>query len=304
MFNFSAAKSSVLSTRRHFLGVTGLGCQRFVVARDGLIEAAQILQGQTAIVMRRGELRPGQTVVEATSGNTGIGLTEAGLARLFQSFSQADSSTTRKYGGTGLGLVISKRLAELMGGEVGVASRLGQGATFWFTARLGIGQAAPALQADPDWQGLRVLVVDDQEAAGQLLAALLQRLGFEVSQQRSGSAALAALQAADQQDRPYRLVLLDWQMPEPDGIETARRIAALGLSQRPDCVLLSGQLPDDWAEIAPAAYRGRLTGMFQFNIVFGIFYCKFYVFFVFFRQRAVFCFIKSVPVCALDSRSW
>jgi two-component system sensor histidine kinase/response regulator len=185
--------------------------------------------------------------------DSGIGLDETLRGKLFQSFQQADPSTTRQYGGTGLGLAISKRLAELMGGEVGVASRLGQGATFWFTARLGLGATAPVLPIPAAWQHLRVLVVDDQESAGQLTATLLERLGLEVSQQRSGSAALAALQDAEQQGQPYRLVLLDWQMPAPDGIETARRIAALGLSQRPDCVLLSGQFPDDWAEIAPAA---------------------------------------------------
>ena len=185
--------------------------------------------------------------------DSGIGLDETLRGKLFQSFQQADPSTTRQYGGTGLGLAISKRLAELMGGEVGVASRLGQGATFWFTARLGLGATAPVLPIPAAWQHLRVLVVDDQESAGQLTATLLERLGLEVSQQRSGSAALAALQDAEQQGQPYRLVLLDWQMPAPDGIETARRIAALGLRQRPDCVLLSGQFPDDWAEIAPAA---------------------------------------------------
>ncbi len=185
--------------------------------------------------------------------DSGIGLNETLRGKLFQSFQQADPSTTRQYGGTGLGLAISKRLAELMGGEVGVASRPGQGATFWFTARLGLGAAAPALQIPSDWQGRRVLVVDDQESASQLTATLLQRLGLEVSQQRGGPAALAALQAADQQGRPYRLVLLDWHMPAPDGIETARHIAALDLAQRPDCVLLSGQFPDEWAEIAPAA---------------------------------------------------
>ncbi len=210
-------------------------------------------RGQIEIRVSVAERSDAGLLLHVAVRDSGIGLDEALRGKLFRSFEQADPSTTRQYGGTGLGLAISKRLAELMGGEVGVASRLGQGATFWFTARLGLGPAAPALQAPPAWQGLRVLVVDDQDSASQLMTALLQPLGFEVSQQGSGQAALSALQAADQQGQPYRLVLLDWKMPEPDGIETARRIAALDLSRRPGCVLLSGQLPDDWAAIAARA---------------------------------------------------
>ncbi|MEO0002357.1 MAG: hypothetical protein RLZZ22_49, partial [Pseudomonadota bacterium] len=209
--------------------------------------------GQITIRVGIAERNEAGVLLHVAVCDSGIGLAETLRGKLFQSFEQADPSTTRQYGGTGLGLAISKRLAELMGGEVGVTSRLGQGATFWFTARLGTGAARPERQAPPDWQGLRVLVVDDQESASRLTAVLLRRLGFEVSQQRSGAAALSALQAADQQGRPYRLLLLDWRMPEPDGVETARRIAALDLSQRPGCVLLGGQLPDDWARIAPPA---------------------------------------------------
>ncbi len=209
--------------------------------------------GQIAIRISVAESSEAGLLLHVAVSDTGIGLDETQCGKLFQSFQQADSSTARQYGGTGLGLAISKRLAELMGGAVGVSSRLGQGSTFWFTSRLGVAPAKPARQPPPDWQGMPVLVVDDIEAASQLAASLLQRLGLAVSQQGNGLAALSALKAADQQGQPYRLVMLDWQMPELDGIETARRIAQLDLHQRPDCVLLSGQCPDSWPEIAQQA---------------------------------------------------
>ena len=163
--------------------------------------------------------------------DTGSGLTEEQMGRLFQRFSQADASTTREFGGTGLGLAISKRLAELMGGEVGVESEAGKGSTFWFTARLGRGVGEPHnLVLTADLQGKRVLVVDDNENAGQMLGDLLDGMGFSVDQAESGKAAIAAVVHAERKGTPYEIVFLDWQMPGMDGNETARQIGKLPLA--------------------------------------------------------------------------
>ena len=111
-------------------------------------------------------------LIEFSVSDTGIGMTETQIGRLFQAFEQADTSTTRKYGGTGLGLAISKRLAELMGGDVGVTSELGKGSTFWFTARLGKGALAPRPNLlRSDLHGRRVLVIDDNSQARTVLSS-------------------------------------------------------------------------------------------------------------------------------------
>ena len=172
--------------------------------------------------------------------DTGIGLHEEQRARLFQPFQQADSSTTRKYGGTGLGLAICKKLAELMGGEVGVDSVFGAGSTFWFTARLGV---AP----DPvrrrvlaaDLRGKPVLVVDDNQHARVVLGELLSGMGFAVSEAEDGPAALARLAQAAAAGTPYAIVFLDWQMPGMDGIEVVRRLRAQGDAPLPHCVMVT-----------------------------------------------------------------
>ena len=157
--------------------------------------------------------------------DTGIGLTEEQIGRLFQSFSQADSSTTRRYGGTGLGLAISKRLAELMRGQVGVVSTPGQGSTFWFTVRLGKSRKRHRIfLPDPDLRGRRILVVDDNENARSVLTDMLASMSFAVDTVASGQEALTAIAAARDKGLPYEVALLDWQMPEMDGIETAARI--------------------------------------------------------------------------------
>ncbi|WP_428559881.1 MAG: response regulator [Solidesulfovibrio sp. DCME] len=160
--------------------------------------------------------------------DTGIGLTQEQIARLFQSFSQADSSTTRRYGGTGLGLAISKRLAELMRGEVGVTSTPGEGSTFWFTACLGKSRKRHRVfLPDPDLRGRRVLVVDDNENARAVLGDMLAAMSFAVETAACGQAALDAIRAARERGRPFDVVLLDWQMPDMDGLETAARIRGL-----------------------------------------------------------------------------
>jgi two-component system sensor histidine kinase/response regulator len=158
--------------------------------------------------------------------DSGIGMSHEQSARLFQSFSQADASTTRKYGGTGLGLVICKNLLELMGGRIWVESEVGKGSVFHFTARFGL-QANPKprrmFRAD-ELLGLRVLVVDDNAAAREILSTIARTFGLEVDVAWSGQQALDMVARSAQQELPYDLILMDWKMPGMDGVETVRRL--------------------------------------------------------------------------------
>ncbi|PUA96016.1 PAS domain S-box-containing protein [Acidovorax sp. 107] len=175
--------------------------------------------------------------------DTGIGLSPEQQGKLFLAFQQADVSTTRTHGGTGLGLAISRRLAHLMGGQVGVRSEPGKGSTFWFEAPFGISTQAAAprhVQALPP--STRVLVVDDMEEARELLADLLTQLGARADAVSSGTLALQAVAQADEVGDPYELVLTDWLMPDLNGTQTWHQICALPLRHRPACILVSGSL--------------------------------------------------------------
>ena len=158
--------------------------------------------------------------------DSGIGLAPDQLDLLFEAFSQADGSTTRKYGGTGLGLSICSQLVQMMGGEIRVDSTPGKGTTFTFTVMMQhtTGRHLPGRLTKTRFQGLRALVVDDNQAARQLLANMLTSFHMQVDTACDGKTALARLKKARQENRPYDVILLDWIMPEMDGIETARRI--------------------------------------------------------------------------------
>jgi two-component system sensor histidine kinase/response regulator len=211
-------------------------------------------QGCILIRVRQVEAGPRDLVVRFEVEDTGIGLTPEQIRKLFQSFSQADASTTRKYGGTGLGLAISKRLAELMGGEVGVGSEPGRGSTFFFTARLGRGEAkSRTFLPQPDLRGRRLLVVDDNALAVQTLSEMLRSMTFRVAAAESGEQALAAIDDAERASDPFAIVFLDWRMPGLDGIETARRIDAMPLGTRLRRVLVTAYGREDVLREADSA---------------------------------------------------
>jgi CheY-like chemotaxis protein len=164
--------------------------------------------------------------------DTGIGIAQEVLPNLFTAFEQADSSTTKKYGGTGLGLAITKKLAELMGGEVGVSSTPGVGSTFWFTVRLNKGSTAdaPAAQSRHDAEsvlknnhaGRRLLLVEDEPVNREISLMMLEDAGLSVDIAVHGEEALTL---ATQND--YALILMDMQMPVMDGLEATRQIRLL-----------------------------------------------------------------------------
>ena len=186
--------------------------------------------------------------------DTGIGLTPEQIQRLFQSFQQADASTTRKYGGTGLGLAISKQLAELMGGTVGVDSALGVGSTFWFTARMGLGDhpVAPRLP-QPELRGRRVLVVDDNAHARAVMVELLQSMSFDVSEVESGPQALETIRRCADVGTSPEVVLLDWQMPGMTGAQVAKHIRAMGLERPPRMAIVTAYSREDVLRYAEEA---------------------------------------------------
>jgi PAS domain S-box-containing protein len=179
--------------------------------------------------------------------DSGIGMTPEQCGRLFQSFSQADSSTTRKYGGTGLGLAISKSLVEKMGGRIWVESEAGKGSTFHFHARFGL-QAEPMprrMFLAEELRGVRVLVVDDNAAAREILSTMARGLGPEVEVAPDGTQALAMAAAAAEQEKPYDLVLMDWKMPVMDGVETVQRLEELLPKQSPAVIMVTAYGRDE-----------------------------------------------------------
>jgi two-component system, sensor histidine kinase and response regulator len=197
-------------------------------------------QGEVVVSVTMEERASDRVKLKFSVRDTGIGMTPEQAVRLFQPFSQADSSTARKYGGTGLGLSISKRLVELMGGNIWVESELGRGSTFTFTAWFGVGSAVmEQKKLIPDLAGMRALVVDDNIQAGEISTELLKQFAFRVACVSSGEDALRELVGADSHDH-YQLLLMDWDMPGVDGFETSRIVKRGGrLRNVPKILLLT-----------------------------------------------------------------
>lgn len=158
--------------------------------------------------------------------DTGIGIPADKMDRLFQKFTQVDSSTTRKYGGTGLGLAISKRLIEMMGGKIWAESEFNQGSTFYFTVKFHFSSVTTLYNAENiiDLHGMRTLIIDDNEINRIILREFLTSWMAIVHDVDGGNAGLKELQRAKNDGEPYQLLLLDYHMPDMDGFEVARKI--------------------------------------------------------------------------------
>jgi len=178
--------------------------------------------GEVSVAVRVLEDNPDSQLVQFSVSDTGIGMTEAQISRLFQAFEQADASTTRKYGGTGLGLAISKQLTEIMGGQVEVKSELGKGTAI----------VRPRL-LQSDLRGRRVLIIDDNPHARAVLSNMLTNMTFIADEAASGEEAINMVRQAANRNQRYEIAFVDWQMPGMNGIETGKRIMRIPDLQTP-----------------------------------------------------------------------
>jgi two-component system, sensor histidine kinase and response regulator len=241
-------------------------------------------QGQVILIVERGEEVPdsGSLSLRFTVSDSGIGLSRGEIGKLFQPFTQSDSSTTRRFGGTGLGLSICNRLVQLMGGEISVLSEPGRGSSFRFSALFKAGGSATyeprsfAGQCD----GPMVLVADDNALAALLLAEMLQAHSLRVKVVSTGRQALEEVVrcAGEEASERYQLVFLDWRMPDLDGLETARLIReALSSAQAPAVIITTAfenaRVVDQGAAIGVQAFLAKpvLPRMLQSRLedVFG-----------------------------------
>jgi two-component system sensor histidine kinase/response regulator len=204
-------------------------------------------QGEIVVSTELLKRDEGRVSLKFAVSDTGIGLNKEQADRLFQSFSQADTSTTRKFGGTGLGLAISKRLVEMMNGEIWVESEPGQGSTFNFTAVFGLGEekAKRHFVTSPEMRGMKVLVVDDNFTSREIFEDMLESFSFDVTLAASGKEGLVELENAPKEE-PIELVIMDWKMPGMDGIETSRRIKQHpGLKHIPAIIMVTAYGRED-----------------------------------------------------------
>src|SRR5580704_3140658 len=189
-------------------------------------------EGEVAVKVELRAEEGGHQLLHFTVSDTGIGILPEKQKLIFDPFSQADTSTTRKYGGTGLGLTISSRLVAMMGGEIWLESQVGRGSQFHFTVQFKSSENKASLEtkASPEvLRGVKVLVVDDNRSNRRILEGMLGRLEMKATSVEDGEEALTELSAGRQATEPYALILIDVRMPGMDGLTLVERIR-----QRPE----------------------------------------------------------------------
>jgi two-component system sensor histidine kinase/response regulator len=244
-------------------------------------------RGSVVVTGRMQSCSGQEAVLRLEVSDTGIGMTRQQQVQLFQRFQQGDASTTRRFGGTGLGLAISRRLAELMGGEVGVDSEPGRGSRFWFTARVGLPQESargaqgvampdpaglPLRAGDarrripPQLHGARVLLVEDDEVNQLVASAVLRKGGIQVDVAGNGQIALDRLE-----DGQYDAVLMDFHMPVLDGLDATRAIRARPeLQGLPVIAMTASVLPTDRGRGVEAGMNDFVAKPFEFDALWQV----------------------------------
>jgi signal transduction histidine kinase/CheY-like chemotaxis protein len=215
-------------------------------------------QGEIRLNIEQLERTGEKVQLKCSIRDTGIGMTPEQSAKLFQPFTQADMSTTRKHGGTGLGLTICRRLVELMGGRIWLESERGVGTTFYFTVWLGVGEAKGSRKIVPErLSRLRVLVVDDNAAAREILQEPLSSVASRVDVAASGKEAISTIRQHDPTD-PYDIVFMDWRMPGMDGLQASRHIKSDETLHRQPAIVLVTAFGRE--EVREEAERLQLDG--------------------------------------------
>lgn len=195
--------------------------------------------GTVLVELTRKEESTRKIILQVTVSDTGIGMTPEQQTRLFQSFTQADDTVTRRYGGSGLGLAICKQLCELMGGRIWLESEKGRGTRFHFTLVFNKTELQAAEVVPPIALPLRALVVDDVPLVRTTLHTMLARLGIRADLAEGGTSAIDKLQYALQFGTPYDFILMDWHMPDMDGLETWRYLQHFQLDNTPLFFMIS-----------------------------------------------------------------
>jgi two-component system sensor histidine kinase/response regulator len=203
-------------------------------------------QGEVVIRAEPVEETETHATITFSVQDTGIGIPKERIAAVFDRFTQADGSTTRKYGGTGLGLTISKQLIEAMNGKIGVESESGLGSTFWFTVTLEkqapgrlTGLSSPGADLALNIRNLRILGIDDNATNRKVLIKMLEGFGCRIETAPSGAKGLEMLRSAHREADPFRIVLLDMQMPGMDGEQTAREIKSDPVARETQIIILT-----------------------------------------------------------------